>query len=85
MRTIIINLDQDQLDRLIDHVGINNFSEALSRLTLWGYHAFNRVDIHSDWHDPIDLVAHYTTDNSESSFTLGAVFQEATGKYSFHS
>lgn len=85
-RTVKINLTADQRAGINARVGRENLHAAIGYLSLWNL-GYPHVNIYPA--DDTDLIAVYylQTDSGafERAYTIGAVFNSATGKYGFHS
>lgn len=57
--------------------------EAIGYLAIWNYSGFSQVHIYPDGKQHI--VAHYSNLRNERQYTIGAIYHDETGKYSFHS
>lgn len=79
MRNITIHSEDDSLIR---GKGEKIF-EAIGFLCSYGMSGYTTVDIY-----PVgerDLIACYKTADEKRRFTMGAIWRESEGKYSFHS
>jgi hypothetical protein len=93
MRNISIEIEGPdflELARNTDHVDL---TETIGYLCTWGITGgYDTVRIFMDLHSKTDLVAHYSNDDEAQAlhgkhqrFTMGAVWREDEGKFTFHS
>lgn len=74
MRTINIHLESIK----------PHFHLALAYFSTWAYTAFDTVDIYEGGYDG-DIVAYFASSKDSSSYTIGAIWDERTQKFSYHS
>jgi len=75
MRTISVYLDNDHAIRSID---------AITYLTHWAWDSYDMVSIYADGAKG-DLIANYMNSETKRKYTIGAIYNKQTGKFSFHS
>ncbi len=83
MREISINLDCGQFTK--------EMRDAIGYLSMWAFDMYDKVVIYRDHGNDEggdkypDLIAYYQNTTTWSKYVIGAVWNESTQQYSFHS
>ena len=88
MRTITIDISSEDYHDLSEDTDSIDLTEAIGYFVTWGIRAarYDTVRIFMDWHSKTDLIAIYSdSENPDNKFTMGAVWREDEGKFTFHS
>lgn len=77
-RIITLNLDFDRL------TGGSEVIKAIGYFSTWAYNSYNKVSIYHDGEQ--GLIAQYSREGSDKiGYVIGAVWDDKTQTYSFHS
>ena len=82
MRTIRLSIDQETLAALEAKVGRKNLYTAIGYLSTWGMNYPEAVIVMDG---KKDLLGYYKDEVGETKYTIGAVWNDDTDAYGFHS
>lgn len=81
-RTVTIHIDAVKQTEIRTAVGAEAFYKAIGYLSTWSM-TFPEVGIFADTNT--DLVAAYKDANGKHGYTIGAIYNQVTKAYGFHS
>jgi hypothetical protein len=82
MRKVSLHLEKEFVEKLQHELG-REFLNAIAYLSLWSM-TYDDVEIYRDGKGN-DLIAYYRRTEGGAQYTIGAIWREGEGKYSFHS
>ena len=81
-RTVTIHINAVQQQTMQHNTNHDEWFRAIGRLSVWNM-TYPTVNIYPD--DKTDMVAVYLTEQGERGYVIGAVWNDTTNTYGFHS